>query len=114
MSSAIEYYIEIYYYNYENVSQKESLWLTRGTDAVGKAAGAAGNQFLYYGKQYGEPSQYAAAKENNHTYIVDSLNLSLDEIATECKKIIASLFVDFNQVPAYQHINLTPEDTAEP
>lgn len=98
MHSHIEYYVEIYYYNYENTSQKETLWLSRGADAVGKAAGATGNQFLYYSKLYGEPQQYTDAKMSNHTYIIDSLNLPLNDIASECKEIIAELFVEFNQL----------------
>lgn len=98
MGSAIEYYIVIHYYNYENHYQTDTLWLSRRSDLTSRSVGVRGNSNLSLRRLNADNEQYKEASKNNHTYIVDSLNLSQKDIASECIKIIEELFVEFGQI----------------
>ena len=97
LSSQIDYYVEISYYDYSNKHVTEHLWLTRGDDATSRALNLKGNPILLYSRGL-DQQHYEDLSNIGHSYTVDSLNLPLDDVVKNVKEIFAALFEDVHQV----------------
>lgn len=89
VTGSLIYWINVSYYDYRNEEKYENIWCGRSGDLSGMTEG---NNTLFI-----QPSLEKWYFEEENHLSVDSMNLSLEDIVTECEVYIDELLMEWGQ-----------------
>lgn len=90
VTSSLGYWINVSYYNFQNIEMHENIWCGRSSDLSGRTEG---NNVLFIQPSLAE--WYKEGREIKKRFYVDSMNLTLEESLKECEECIDELIEEW-------------------